>query len=974
MKTKFLFLALLVSMISFAQVPSRASNGIVIGDPIGTASDPTGVKAGHIYWNDTLKKFRQYNGTVWSDIAGGGGLLESIVNPLDTYFGTKLKPITANDGFYTTSSNNKWTGYLSNITGVGTAVIGGFTIINNSAPFVNETSLLHYGTNYYQTALRNNGSLYFTNDLYIAGGKNTSDIVFKLGNTATATNDLTAQDNVLQLNADRSITAPSLTTALITSGGVKSLITKEYADANYLGGGTWGSITGTLSNQTDLQSALDAKQDNISLTTTGTSGAATFVGSTLNIPNYASGGDFSEFMTSSGTRVGGDLVTTIGDYDSSGNGTKIIVDDLTGTISLLGVSSLVLGSDITSDTNIYIDGTNGARTLGYAGVTYGQQLRFNNILTSASIIDLPDASGTIALTSNITGTNSGTNTGDNAVNTLYSGLVTNATHTGDATGATALTLATVNSNVGSFTNANVTVNAKGLITAVSNGAGGGSTTFTALTDTPASYTGNAFKSPRVNAGGTALEFKNIFEDLNVYGSAVQLTDGVLFTSAATIAQKPTYLSVGNLPFYRAGNFIAGTNYQAPLVSGTNIKTINGTTILGSGDIVVSGGTGTIGGSIADNQIAVGAATANSIEGTSGLTYDGTTLGFTGGFSGTGNSTLDVTGSANLTPRTFGFSGLAAGNAASLQFGDPYNTVQTLWGAGLVMRSYNTLVLDGGTFSATVADLTIPNYATTSDESIRLLTSNTRKIIIRSSNATARTQPFLEFQNNGQEVLASINTLGQYTGDGSLLTGIVDLTTAQTITGTKTFNTTDNSTGILAINNSFNKAIQATNNSTGYAFHSTNNSSGTGIYSLNDQSGNGIVSNGSGTSTGFNYVGQNSGSNTFTVNKEGDVIANTYNGITLSTLQPKASATATGTAIDMSGKTLNNFGAASAATVFTMTNIVVGGEGATLVNGATEPTVTGATKIPNTATFIPSTNMVLFVKDFNGTRKYYFMEF
>lgn len=70
-----------------------------------------------------------------------------------------------------------------------------------------------------------------------------------------------------------------------------------------------------------------------------------------------------------------------------------------------------------------------------------------------------------------TGTASGTNTGDNAVNTLYSGLVSNASHTGDATGSTALTLATVNSNVGSFTSANITVNAKGLVTAASNGSG-----------------------------------------------------------------------------------------------------------------------------------------------------------------------------------------------------------------------------------------------------------------------------------------------------------------------------------------------------------------------------------------------------------------------------------------------------------------------------------------------------------------------
>jgi hypothetical protein len=70
------------------------------------------------------------------------------------------------------------------------------------------------------------------------------------------------------------------------------------------------------------------------------------------------------------------------------------------------------------------------------------------------------------------GTATGTNTGDNAVNTLYSGLVSNATHTGDATGATALTLATVNSNVGSFglagSVAQFVVNAKGLITSAVN--------------------------------------------------------------------------------------------------------------------------------------------------------------------------------------------------------------------------------------------------------------------------------------------------------------------------------------------------------------------------------------------------------------------------------------------------------------------------------------------------------------------------
>jgi hypothetical protein len=43
------------------------------------------------------------------------------------------------------------------------------------------------------------------------------------------------------------------------------------------------------------------------------------------------------------------------------------------------------------------------------------------------------------------------------------------THTGDVTGTKALTLNTVNSNVGSFKSADITVNAKGLVTAATKG-------------------------------------------------------------------------------------------------------------------------------------------------------------------------------------------------------------------------------------------------------------------------------------------------------------------------------------------------------------------------------------------------------------------------------------------------------------------------------------------------------------------------
>jgi len=60
--------------------------------------------------------------------------------------------------------------------------------------------------------------------------------------------------------------------------------------SNKGGGASWGGITGTLSDQTDLVTALSGKQDSLILTTTGSSGAATLSGRTLNIPQYSGGG------------------------------------------------------------------------------------------------------------------------------------------------------------------------------------------------------------------------------------------------------------------------------------------------------------------------------------------------------------------------------------------------------------------------------------------------------------------------------------------------------------------------------------------------------------------------------------------------------------------------------------------------------------------------------------------------------------
>lgn len=98
---------------------------------------------------------------------------------------------------------------------------------------------------------------------------------------------------------------------------------------------------------------------------------------------------------------------------------------------------------ITYDTSAYITTVNGtaitpSSTNGVSAAT----MAFNDATSSIQTqLNGKQPSGTYATG---TGTASGTNTGDNAVNTLYSGLVTNATHTGDATGATALTVKGIN--------------------------------------------------------------------------------------------------------------------------------------------------------------------------------------------------------------------------------------------------------------------------------------------------------------------------------------------------------------------------------------------------------------------------------------------------------------------------------------------------------------------------------------------------
>ncbi len=154
--------------------------------------------------------------------------------------------------------------------------------------------------------------------------------------------------------------------------------------------------------------------------------------------------------------------------------------------------------------------------------------------------------------------------------------ITNATHTGDATGATALTLATVNSNIGTYNN--VTINAKGLATAGSNVAYEVPLTFsTGLTRAINTITTNDSEINHDGLLNYAIGQHRIINDAGTSATELWSASKINSTINTSVSGTTNYVSkftgvnsIGNSLIYDDGTKleVAGRVYQTGLGNST----------------------------------------------------------------------------------------------------------------------------------------------------------------------------------------------------------------------------------------------------------------------------------------------------------------------------------------------------------------------------------------------------------------------